>query len=275
MSSDTPQTKPRDDASQAPAEPVYRLQGHHRMMSDEPLKETDEFDFDQILQEMAEDLGETASSTPAEPSTPEAKSGTDAVETAVPLETPQQEAPSHIIRRAVQEFESGSLDELLIHQLLEFDRNSAEFRQGYVGLRVQSLMRPRASNTPTPYTNAPATPSRSEAEAQAPQGHNPWRIDRLRDLWSFFGPWLSLLVAIQLYASHATGHLVAEKGRIAGPISPHVIAVIVAVGAISLSALLLRGLRGRDFHDFSPRLLQISAASGVCAIAAHVARTVF
>jgi hypothetical protein len=136
-------------------------------------------------------------------------------------------------------------------------------------------MRPRASNAPTPYSSLPGSPTRTEAETQEQQGHNPWRIDRLRDLWSFFGPWLSLLVVIQLYASHATGHLVTEKGRAFGVASPHLIAAIVAGGLISLSALLLRGLRGRDFHDFSPRLLQISAASGICAIAAHVARSVF
>jgi hypothetical protein len=239
------------------------------MMSDASLVEEDEFDFDRILQGMEEDLGETGGTTPE---VPPPISAADTTET---VETLQQEAPSHIIRRAVQEFESGSLDELLIHQLLEFDRDSAEFRQGYVKLRVQSLMRPRASNAPTPYSSLPGSPTRTEAETQEQQGHNPWRIDRLRDLWSFFGPWLSLLVVIQLYASHATAHLVAEKTKTLGEAPPHLIAVIVAGGLISLSALLLRGLRGRDFHDFSPRLLQISAASGACAIAAHVARSVF
>jgi len=268
MSAD-PQAKLSQSTPEATPEPIYRLQGHQRMMSDEPLREEDEFDFDRILQGMEEDLGETGGTTP------EAPSPISAPDTTAAVETLQQEAPSHIIRRAVQEFESGSLDELLIHQLLEFDRDSAEFRQGYVKLRVQSLMRPRASNTPTPYSTAPASLARSEAEIQQQQGHNPWRVDRIRDLWSFFGPWLTLLVAIQLYASHATGHLVAEKTKSLGEAPPHLIAVIMAGGLISLSALLLRGLRGRDFHDFSPRLLQISAASGACAIAAHVARSVF
>lgn len=268
MSAD-PQAKLSQSTPEATPEPIYRLQGHQRMMSDEPLREEDEFDFDRILQGMEEDLGETGGTTPEVPSPISAPDTTETVETL------QQEAPSHIIRRAVQEFESGSLDELLIHQLLEFDRDSAEFRQGYVKLRVQSLMRPRASNAPTPYSSLPGSPTRTEAETQEQQGHNPWRIDRIRDLWSFFGPWLTLLVAIQLYASHATGHLVAEKTKSLGEAPPHLIAVIMAGGLISLSALLLRGLRGRDFHDFSPRLLQISAASGACAIAAHVARSVF
>jgi hypothetical protein len=269
MARDTPPSEPFDSLSEVTTEPIYRLQGHQRLMSDEPLREGDEFDFDRILQGMKEDLGETSGTTP------EAPSPISVLETTAPVEPLQQEAPSHIIRRAIQEFESGSLDELLIHQLLEFDRNSAEFRQGYVRLRVQSLMRPRASNTPTPYSTAPASLARSETEIQEQHGHNPWRVDRLRDLWSFFGPWLSLLVVIQLYASHATGHLVTESWKLLSSTSPHLIAVIVAAGLVGLSAFLLQRLRGRDFHDFSPRLLQISAASGVCAIAAHVARSVF
>lgn len=58
------------------------------------------------------------------------------------------EAPQHIIRRAIRDLESGSLDELLVHRLIGLDRESAEFRQKYIDLRVESLMRPRSSFSP-------------------------------------------------------------------------------------------------------------------------------
>ncbi len=253
------------------SEPVFKLGSRHRIdpqpgepSAEQALRGKEEFDFDEILQSMEEDLEPTGG-----------KKGAASATHATPVVVPQPDAPSHVIRRAIQEFESGSLDELLVHQLLQFDRDSADFRQEYVRLRVASLMRPRATFDPADLTSSHGGERKAEAVPDLNEMKSPWRIHRLRDLWSFFGPWLTVVVGIQLYASHNLAHLLAEQKILPEEFPPHLGAFIIVGAALACSAALLRQLRGHDFHDFTPRLLGISALSGVLAIAFHVLLNIF
>lgn len=189
---------------------------------------------------------------------------------------PQLNAPAPLIRRAIQELESGLLDELLIHQLLGFDRDSTEFKMEYVRLRVESLVRARASLNPTPATR----PSSGPAEVKAAPGYvapnlfetkSPWRVHRFRDLWAFFGPWLTAIFAIQLYAGHKLmmGFL-ANKDLFPDMLPPHFATLSIVGSALTGSTAFLLRLRGKDFHDFTPRLVGIGALSATFALAFHV-----
>lgn len=188
----------------------------------------------------------------------------------------QLNAPAPLIRRAIQELESGLLDELLIHQLLGFDRDSTEFKREYVRLRVESLVRARALLNPTPATR----PSSGPAEVKAAPGYvapnlfetkSPWRVNRFRDLWAFFGPWLTAIFAIQLYAGHKLmmGFL-ANKDLFPDMLPPHFATLSIVGSALTGSTAFLLRLRGKDFHDFTPRLVGIGALSATFALAFHV-----
>ena len=250
----------------AASEPVFRLGSSHQIsLPDAPeirrdgSATKDDLNFDEVLDEMSHDLAER----------PHHERG---AVSANPSSTPANhlDAPAHFIRRAIQELDSGSLDELLINRLLQFDRDSAEFRQEYVRLRVESLMRPRASFIPTQRSHAAAPPDATAPHPKSEELHNPWQIHRLRDLWSFFGPWLTVVTAIQFYASLNLSKLIDYRGMLPEARSPHIASLLIVCLSLSISAVCLRGLRGRDFHDFAPRLLGITGASAIAAISFHM-----
>jgi len=250
----------------APNDPVFRLDARHRLghqaiesHAGTAASSTDDFDFDEILQSMQQDLEtpqrETTQRTP--PILP-------------PDPIPHLSAPAPLIRRSIQELESGSLDELLIHQLLGLERDSAEFRREYVRLRVESLMKARNAPHPTPAADSSGGPVAVAAAPDLFETRSPWRINRFRDLWAFFGPWLTAIFGIQLYAGHKLVDLLAKRDLFPDILPPH-LATLILVGCASTgSAALLLRLRGRDFHDFTPSLLGIGALSALFAIAFHV-----
>lgn len=226
---------------------------------------TDDFDFDEILQSMTEDLKQMEDEKPL--SLPPASAPVAA--------SVQADPPSHFLRRAIREFESGSLDELLIHQLLQLDRNSAEFRQEYVRLRVESLMRPRATSKPS-NSQYPFHGAIESKEIQtSSEMKSPWRINRFWNLWDFFGPWLTVMVALQGYASYNLARLLREEGVLPKSLSVYLIALAILGAALLASGMCLRHRRGSDFHEFSSRLIGIAVLSGAAAISSHVVFRIF
>lgn len=238
--------------------------------SEHAISSSTEFDFDRVLQSMEEDLEPVSGSK--RPELPALAPSTASL---------QPKMPARFIRSAIQEFESGSLDELLIHQLLDFDRDSAEFRKEYVRLRVKSLMRPRST-----FDAARPTAKHFSANDSGNSGNSgnlgnpdalpdplemesPWRIYRVRDLFSFFGPWLTVIGGIQIYGGRNLGYLLAEQNLLPEVLTPLQAAFLISVAAFGSSLALLARLRGKHYHEFIWTLVAITAPSGVLAIISH------
>jgi hypothetical protein len=190
------------------------------------------------------------------------------------------EAPQHIIRRAIRDLESGSLDELLVHRLIGLDRESAEFRQEYINLRVESLMRPRSSFSPCTELAANSNSDRetstftSKAKPRiVPREVNyksPWAVNTLGDLWSFFGPWLTFIVALELYSSYQLGSMFESQEILHGNFPINIGTLIIAFVSLATSVLFLMRSKGQDYKNFIPRLAGIGIVSALISIASHL-----
>lgn len=178
--------------------------------------------------------------------------------------------PPHLIRRAITEFENGILNELLLHKLLHLDRNTPEFRQEYIRLRVESLLIPRASSESASDMAAIFGSVRQPIMAEAQQFKNPWLVQTLGDMWLFFAPFLTILIALQLFYSIKLGPLIKTHVALLGNVSSHMTNVILALASVFTTLLVLYGCRGQDYRTFFPRLFAIGAVSAVIALASFV-----
>lgn len=178
--------------------------------------------------------------------------------------------PPHLIRRAITEFENGILNELLLHKLLHLDRNTPEFRQEYIRLRVESLLMPRTSSESASDIAAIFGSVRQPMMAEAQQFKNPWLVQTLGDLWLFFAPFLTILIALQLLYSIKLGPLIKTHVALLGNVSAHMTSVILALASLFTTILVLYGCRGQDYRTFFPRLFAIGAVSAVIALASFV-----
>jgi hypothetical protein len=178
--------------------------------------------------------------------------------------------PLHLIRRATKEFESGLLDEILIHKLLPLNRESPEFRQEYVRLRVQSLLRPRASSEPWFEMVGIASNTVEQVMPEEDNSKNPWSVDTHKDLWIFFGPWLSVLFIIQLFYSFELGALYKTHVLLDGNIPLNITTLIIALVSMFTSYFVLFRCRGQHYKKFIPRLLGLGIASTAIAAASFL-----
>ena len=175
--------------------------------------------------------------------------------------------PPHLIRRAITEFENGILNELLLHKLLHLDRDSAEFRQEYVRLRVESLLMPRTSSESSYEMAAIFGSAKEQIMTEGQHFKNPWLVNTLGDLWLFFGPFLSILIALQLFSSFKLAALLKTHVIQHGNISLITATLIIASVSLFTTTLVLYGCRGQDYRKFFPRLLAIGVVSAVIAFA--------
>ena len=193
------------------------------------------------------------------------------------VNAPSLNPPPHAFRRAIQELESCFLNELLLQKLLALDRDSAEFRQEYVRLRAESLVRPRPSSSPWSKVGAPpgreTIANTSEPQEQiAPEEINlksPWSVHKLRDLWIFFGPWLTVLIVLQLYYSYKLGALFEKQKMLYGSLPFNMDVLIIALASLLTSSLVLKRCKGQHYTNFIPRLLGIGIVSAVIAFTTH------
>ena len=178
------------------------------------------------------------------------------------------ETSPHAIRRAIQELESGSLDELLVQKLTYLDRNSAEFRQEYVMLRVESLtIRPRTSSGPLSKVEAIAGNTGTQDMPNRGNHKNPWAVYTISDLWRFFGPLMSALIILQLFNSYQLGALFKSYEILHGNFTLNLATLIIALVSLLISSLVLYGCRGRLYTMFIPRFIGIATVNAVIAIA--------
>jgi len=188
------------------------------------------------------------------------------------------DAPPHVMRRAIRDLESGSLDELLVHKLIGLDRKSAEFRQEYIRLRCESLMRPRSTFSPckdliaNEWRETSTFTSKENVKIVPQEIHqkNPWSVNSLGDLWTFFGPWLTFIVALQLYYSYQLGSLLGSQEMLHGNLPINIGTVIIALLSLATSAFVLMRCKGNDYKSFIPRLAGIGIMSALTAIASHL-----
>ncbi len=233
---------------------------------EKPRQDVEQDVFDQPLQSIDDFL--LSRDTPIKIASPANESSVHVL----PLE-----APPHAIRRAIQELESGSLDELLVHKLLSLERDSAEFRQEYVRLRAASMMRPRASFSPSieggagtrRETIAIAGKTKAQITQEEINFKSPWSVNTLRDLWVFFGPWLTFLIALQLYYSFQLAMLFGKQKMLHGDLPFNMSALIIVLVSLFISSFVLKGCKGQDYHNFIPRLLSIGIVSAVIAITSY------
>lgn len=228
-----------------------------KVRRDEPSPRHD-FDFDEILDEMNHDLGEESHREK------EALASVD-----------ESRAANHLdksidwVNRAIQELDSGVLDEFVVNQLLQFDRTSAEFRQEYLRLRVESLIDAQIESIPSVNSQTGAHPTAMVQNMDRESPRSPWEIYRLRDLWSFFGPWLTIVAALQFYASMNLCKLLEDRDMLPYATSPYLVSVLPTCLLLTISALYLRSFRGKHFHRFVPHLLGITGVSAIAAISLH------
>jgi hypothetical protein len=188
------------------------------------------------------------------------------------------EPPPHLVRRAMRELQNQTMDELLIHRLIGLDRSSAEFQKEYVRLRVKSLMRPRASFSPCedllandwPKTRTFTSMPYEQMVPQEPTLKSPWTVNTLGDLWSFFGPWLTLVIALQLYYSFKLGTLFGSQEMLDGYSPINIGAFIIALASLFTSMFVLKGCKGQEYKNFIPRLSGIGIVSVLIAMASHL-----
>jgi hypothetical protein len=178
------------------------------------------------------------------------------------------EPPLHAIRRAIRELESGSLDELVINKLISLDRKSAEFREEYVRIRALSLVRPRPSSQSynENYIIMGGAEAQSLEEQEEISYQNPWSVNSLWDLWRFFGPSLTLVIVLQLVFSLKFVALLRKLDIPVGNFPSGMIALIIASLSLYTSYLVLNGCKGREYNQFSPRIVGIGVVSAVLAV---------
>jgi hypothetical protein len=171
-----------------------------------------------------------------------------------------------LIKRAIKEFESGMLDEYLVHKLLPLNRESPEFRQEYIKLRVESLLRPRASSDPWSISFANPENTKKLITPEVHDFKNPLIVKNFVDLWGLFGPWLTVLVGLQLFCSFQLGELLIKYEIVHGNIPYNRVILTIELVLLITSSLVLFGCRGQYYKKFVPRLLGIGTACGVMAI---------
>jgi hypothetical protein len=187
------------------------------------------------------------------------------------------EPPLRLVRRAMKELQDGSMDEISTNKLIGLDPNSAEFRQAYIKLRVESLMRPRSSFIPCSelivHPERETSTCTSKVNAQIilqPNFNSPWNVKNLGDLWDFFGLWLTFIIALQLYYSFKLGSLLRKFEMLDGNLQINIGRLAIALISLFTSILVLKGCKGQDYKIFIPRLSGIGIVSALIAIVSRL-----
>jgi len=146
----------------------------------------------------------------------------------------------------------------------------------------------KSSARPTPAT-PPATTGQSKAVAQpkaapptkattttkatalakaAAQAKNPWVISSPKDLWDFFGPWLCVLIGIQVYASYIVARLMPPYFE--REVSVPMLAAAIASGFLVLDGAIFSFFRNRDFRDTIVPLALLGLVSTLVTVVGHL-----
>jgi hypothetical protein len=96
---------------------------------------------------------------------------------------------------------------------------------------------------------------------------SPWVVYTISDLWRFFGPLLSALIALQLYYSYKLGAHFKSYEILHGNITLNLATLIIALVSLLISARVLYACRGQDYKNFIPRFIGIATVSAVIAFA--------
>lgn len=215
----------------------------------------DDFDFDEILRLMEEDLDSPRHEFVRPCDLPIPRCGAATSKTKTPF---NHRSPHHL--------QNESPDDSLLDPGKGFDGDDRESLR----LEIQALIKTHNNSHPPLPTSSSAGPPRPIAAPDTFEAKSPWRINRFCDLWAFFGPWLTAILGIQLYASHKLSGVLAREDLFPDVLPPLLATLIMTGCASTASAGFLLQLRGRDFHDFTPRLLGTGALSALFAITFHV-----
>jgi hypothetical protein len=126
----------------------------------------------------------------------------------------------------------------------------------------------------TPPGHAPSPPASARPVRQA-SFRSPWEIHSFRDLFSFFGPMLSVLAAAQIYSAWMLSRIAATNGFKWLDLGGVRLAGIIALGFLACDAVFLRVHFGKTNTLVFPWVLGLAGGSGVFALSCHVAARFF
>jgi hypothetical protein len=92
---------------------------------------------------------------------------------------------------------------------------------------------------------------------------DPWRINSLWDLWKFFGPAMTILIALQALYSLKFAELFRKFQIPAEHASFNWTALIMMLVSYFISFLVLKGCMGQNYKNFIPRLVGIGFVSAM------------
>jgi hypothetical protein len=81
------------------------------------------------------------------------------------------------------------------------------------------------------------------------QGHNfkdPWTVNTPWDLFIFFGPLLTLIIASQFIYSYQLGALAKKHDMLPGNVSSNMVALIIFLVSLFTTSLILHMRKGQD-----------------------------
>jgi hypothetical protein len=105
--------------------------------------------------------------------------------------------------------------------------------------------------------------------------HNPWEVRSFREVFSLFGPMLSLLAAAQTYTAWALSRIAASHGFKGLDLHGAALAAVIALFLFALDAVFLRIHLGKHQDQVSVWVAGLTFGSAVFAVSCHVALQFF
>lgn len=120
---------------------------------------------------------------------------------------------------------------------------------------------------PSSTSDDKTTSARDHAKKRISRGKkrdkNPWCVNSLWDLWRFFGPAMTVLIALQSVYSLKLAELFQKFQTPAGKTPFNWTAIIIMIVSFFISYLVLYGCKGKNYKIFIPRLVAIGFVSAM------------
>lgn len=163
----------------------------------------------------------------------------------------------HASGQPIQEIERRLLDETMPNKASASDRVTAVPLWGQLGRMLTWPMRTKSSFSSNDNTATITNHGKKKEKTKKIRYKNPWAVNSLWDLWRFFGPVLTFLIALQIFSSLKLAELLKKLEIPNGHIPVNRIALVIALVSVFTNFLVIKGCKGQDYKNFIPRLLGI------------------
>lgn len=166
----------------------------------------------------------------------------------------------------------------------EFEAALREMEFDFAGLDDSGDSASRTSPPPNPLPPSWLLPASNEVgpnpaldrpQARPLVSRTPWEVHSWRDVFSFFGPILSVLAAAQIYTAWILSRLAASSGFMWLDLHGLALAAVIALFLIAVDAVFLRIHFGKHHLLVTPWVVGLTFGSCVFALACHVALRYF